>query len=253
YRVLSILNIFPRIDYYFDTSKEIINNINNSKINLIEKKFSFLKTSYFKKPILINSRSYDKIRKVKFISNKYISFIDSQIDHVDRIKREGKINKKIIINYYKLINKLLSEFKKKYKKKIVICIHPANNNKLIKKHLSNFLIKKHQTFKYIKQSHTVLFHDSSAALDAILLNKNLVSLETKFLGDYLSKRTKNYIQILGLFSINLDSFNRLDKKDINKLSSISKKKMKAYISDYLKADGNNLGYKKVINVINKIS
>ena len=26
--------------------------------------------------------------------------------------------------------------------------------------------------------------------------------------------------------------------------------MKAYISDYLKADGNNLGYKKVINVIN---
>ena len=67
------------------------------------------------------------------------------------------------------------------------------------------------------------------------------------------KRTKNYIQILGLFSINLDSFNRLDKKDINKLSSISKKKMKAYISDYLKADGNNLGYKKVINVINKIS
>ena len=226
YRVLSLLNIFPRIDYYFDTSKDIINNINNSKINLIEKKFPFLKISYFKKPILINSRSYDKIRKVKNISNNYISFIDSQIDHIDRIKREGKIDKKKIFHYYKLINKLLSKFKKKYKKKIVICVHPANNNKYVEKYLSKFIIKKYRTFEYIKKSYIVLFHESSAALDALLLNKHLVSLETKLLGNYLSKRTRNYIKSLDLFSINLDVFDKLDKKDIEKSLVKSKKKNK---------------------------
>ena len=253
YRVFNLLNIFPRIDYYFDASKQVIRNISNSKINLLEKKIPFLKISYFKNPILINSRSFDKIKKAKNISNKYISFIDSQVDHLDRVKREGKINKEIISNYYKLINKLLCEFKKKYKKQIVFCIHPQNNNKLIKKYFSNFLIKKYQTFKYIKQSHIVLFHESSAALDAILFNKPLISLETKFLGDYLSKRTKNYIQTLGTFSINLDSFNKLDKKNIKNFISIPKTKMKWYINNYLKADGNNLGYKKVINIIKKIN
>ena len=96
-----------------------------------------------------------------------------------------------------------------------------NNNKLVKKYLKS-VIKRYQTFNYIKQSYIVLFHESSAALDAILLNKPLVSLESKLLGDYLTKRTNNYVKSFGLVSINLDLFYRMDKNIITRSISNSK-------------------------------
>ena len=98
----------------------------------------------------------------------------------------------------------------------------------------------------------MLFHESSAALDAILLNKPLVSLESKLLGDYLTKRTNNYVKSFGLVSINLDLFYRMDKNIITRSISNSKIKTKKYVNNYLKADGNNYGYKKIIKVLEKI-
>lgn len=250
HRIFTLMNIFPRIDYYFDSSKSIIKHINNSKINLIEKKVPFLKISYFKNPILINSRSFDKVKDTKNISNKYITFVDSGIDCGDRIVREGKIDKKIIINYYKLIYNILYNFGKKYKKKAIFCIHPKNKNRLIKKYFPKSVIKRYQTFKYIKQSHIILFHESSAALDAILLNKTLISLKSKLLGNYLTRRTENYIKNLGLYSINLDLPFKINKKIVSKPNLTLKTKL--FINNYLKADGNNYGYKKIIKVLEKI-
>ena len=95
FRIGTILDIFPKIDYYFDSSYPIINNINNSLIKKIERKFKFLNISYFKKAKLINSRAYDELYKFKKNYNKYIVFVDSYFDHPDRVLREGNISKKI--------------------------------------------------------------------------------------------------------------------------------------------------------------
>ena len=39
----------------------------------------------------------------------------------------------------------------------------------------------------IKNANIVIFHESSAALDAVLLKKNIINLQSNLLGNYLSK------------------------------------------------------------------
>ena len=251
FKIITIFQIFPRIDYYLDSSKPIIKNINKSFLKKLENKFPFLKFSYFKKGINLNSRAYDEITDNKKKSQKYIVFIDSYFDHPDRTTREGKINKKIIITYYKRLSNLLKLLSKIYNKKIIICIHPKNKNILFKKYFSKFTIKKHETTKMINNAFIVLFHESSAALDAILLNKNIIILNSKLMGDYISKRITMYINLLGLFFIDLDDYYNLKKSDLNINMQKSKKKYQIYLKNYLNSDGKVPGYKKVIKIIKK--
>jgi len=48
-KVMILLNLFSRIDIYFESDKTIVNNCNNSLARKIEKIFPFLKICYFKK------------------------------------------------------------------------------------------------------------------------------------------------------------------------------------------------------------
>ena len=252
FRIATLLNIFPKIDYYFDSSYPIINNLNNSLIKKMERKFKFLKISYFKKAKLINSRSFDDLYNFSKNYNKYLVFVDSFFDHPDRVLREGNINKKVVIDYYNKLSFFLSKLSKLYKKKVVICIHPKNTNPLLKKHLSKFLIVKHRTSEMIKNSHIVIFHESSAALDAVLLKKNIINLQSKLLGNYLSKRSLMYSRELGVFTYNLDKDENLIKKYFDKNLKKSKKNYYKYINEYLNPDGKQPGFVKIMNIINKI-
>ncbi len=252
FRIATLLNIFPKIDYYFDSSYPIINNLNNSLIKKIERKFKFLKISYFKKAKLINSRSFDDLYNFSKNYNKYLVFVDSFFDHPDRVLREGNINKKVVIDYYNKLSFFLSKLSKLYKKKVVICIHPKNTNPLLKKHLSKFLIVKHRTSEMIKNSHIVIFHESSAALDAVLLKKNIINLQSKLLGNYLSKRSLMYSHELGVFTYDLDKDENLIKKYFDKNLKKSKKNYYKYINEYLNPDGKQPGFVKIMNIINKI-
>ena len=252
FRIATLLNIFPKIDYYFDSSYPIINNLNNSLIKKIERKFKFLKISYFKKAKLINSRSFDDLYNFSKNYNKYLVFVDSFFDHPDRVLREGNISKKVVIDYYNKLSFFLSKLSKLYKKKVIICIHPKNTNPLLKKHLSKFLIVKHRTSEMIKNSHIVIFHESSAALDAVLLKKNIINLQSKLLGNYLSKRSLMYSRELGVFTYNLDKDENLIKKYFDKNLKKSKKNYYKYINEYLNPDGKQPGFVKIMNIINKI-
>ena len=252
FRIATLLNIFPKIDYYFDSSYPIINNLNNSLIKKIERKFKFLKISYFKKAKLINSRSFDDLYNFSKNYNKYLVFVDSFFDHPDRVLREGNISKKVVIDYYNKLSFFLSKLSKLYKKKVIICIHPKNTNPLLKKHLSKFSIVKHRTSEMIKNSHIVIFHESSAALDAVLLKKNIINLQSKLLGNYLSKRSLMYSRELGVFTYNLDKDENLIKKYFDKNLKKSKKNYYKYINEYLNPDGKQPGFVKIMNIINKI-
>ena len=248
---MTIFNIFPKIDYYFDTRKEIIRNINNNFLKKIEKKFSLLSLSYFKKAYLINSRSYDDSLNFKKYSNKYITFVDSPFLDPDRIVREGKIETYKVLKYYKILNQLFFKLKKIFKKEIIICAHPGNDLKKLKKFFPSFKVLKFQTLKFIQNSDLVLFHESSAALDAIILNKKLITLESNLLGEYYSKRILFYKNNMGVSSLNLDEDLKIEKNEI--LKKIQKSvKINKYIKDNLNADGNNPGYKKVLKIINNI-
>ena len=60
----------------------------------------FFKTNifdYYKNYILVNSRIYDesKIKPKLQLSEKYITFVDTQLEHVTKVEYEGKSNPKI--------------------------------------------------------------------------------------------------------------------------------------------------------------
>ena len=55
-KVLIFLNLFSRIDIYFESNQAIVDKCNNSLGKKIEKIFPFLKICYFEKTIQINSR-----------------------------------------------------------------------------------------------------------------------------------------------------------------------------------------------------
>jgi hypothetical protein len=253
FKIGTIFQIFPRIDYYLDASKPTIKNVNKSFLKKLENKFPCLKLAYFKKGINLNSRAYDETTDNKKKTQKYIVFVDTYFDHPDRIAREGKINRVTILAYYKRLSNFLILLSKIYNKKIVICIHPKNKSILFNQCFAKFSIKKHKTTEMINNAFIVLFHESSAALNAVLLDKNIIILKSKLMGDYLSKRIEMYINLLGSFYIDLDDYSNLKKNDLDINMKKSKKKYRTYIKNYLNSDGKIPGYKKVVNIIKKIS
>ena len=95
----------------------------------------------------------------------------------------------------------------------------------------------------------ILFHDSSAALNAILLNKKLLCIKSKILGNYWNDRIKQYEKILDLPIINLDDEYKLEKSKLIKKFSQSNKKYKKYLRNNLQIDGDRLGEDKVMKIL----
>mgnify|MGYP003334576889 CR=1 FL=1 len=103
-------------------------------------------------------------------------------------------------------------------KEIVICLHPkvdygfSDEYLLIKKNFKTVLNK---TLEFIYQSDVCFFFDSSAIINAILLKKKIINLNTKLMGDYLFKRNNLYKDYIDLYQINLENY-KLPKKKIDK-------------------------------------
>ena len=251
FRFLVFLNIFPVIDLYFECRKSIVKNCqNNTFLKKIENIFPIFNFYYFRKTILINSRSYDElIQNKRKISEKNIIFLDSGFFHKDRIVREGKVSKKDSIRYFFLLKKFLFNLSRLYKKKVIICLHPSSNYKIYSKYLKKFKITKYKTIEYINKSFLVIFHESSSVLNAIFLKKKIISIHSKTMGSYLNEKIKTYKEKVGLYSFNLDNKNYFNSKKL--LSDLNKRKYTNYIKENINPDGNTPGKIRIINEINK--
>tara|TARA_B100001540_G_scaffold196247_1_gene172827 strand:+ start:714 stop:1943 length:1230 start_codon:yes stop_codon:yes gene_type:complete len=254
YRLLILLNIFPKIDIYFESSNQIFNNT-YKKIKFRKKieRFIPFEINYFRNIFKINSRSYDNFKKIKKSQSKYICFVDSNIDNLDVVLREGRISNKLKILYYSKLKKLFDLLKLIFKKKILICLHPKNKDPMIGKIFKNYDMVKFKTPEIIRKSYIVLFHDSSAALDAIILKKNLLCIRSKILGNYWNDRIDQYIKKLDLPYINLDKEYKVNKKTLFKKFRSARIKQQKYIINNLQIDNNKLGEDKVIEIIKKFT
>ena len=213
YKIFVFLKIFPQIEIYFHTDKNIVNKI-NYEIKLKSKNFfsSFFNLNILKKAILVNVRKNNHK-----VSNKYITFVDSNFYHPDRIKRDSKFNQYDAKNYFKKLNYLLGEVKKRFKKEIIICLHPSTNEKLYKKYLKNFKLVKNESQMIISKSCITFFHESSLIIDSLSLNKPIILLKTKFLGKFMSLRIEKYLYKYKLNFINIDlDYNQISN-DVEKL------------------------------------
>ncbi len=246
FRMLTILNILPKIEITFHSNIEVIERLNNSFTKNFDKIFPFFKISYVKKFIKINSRSTTLKRKK--IKSSYILFIDCPIMSGDRLifeESNSKLDEKI---FYKNLISFLKNLSKLYKKKIVISLHPKYKNKYLQ---NTFKVASKPTREMIDGAGLVVFSASGAIIDAVLKRKKIINFYSKLQGDFQLEMNKKYVEKLNLYSINLDEKVILSKKIINKHTKQSLKAYNKFIKSRLVVDGNIDPNKKIIKILKK--
>ncbi len=223
YKIFLFFKVFPQIDLYFHTDERLIN-----KINLIIKKRekwpfkNIFNYNYIKKCYLVSSRKNSfKIKK------KYIIFVDANFYHSDRLMRERKPSIIEEKEYFKSLEQIFKILKKKFKKDVLVCLHPSSNLKIYRKYFSDRVIKIGMTQKLISQSSLVLAHESSLIIDSINLSKPIIILKSENLGNFINQRCLKYINIFKLVHMNIDQNKSVLINKINKLkiSRITAKKI----------------------------
>lgn len=253
YRLLVFIKFFPSIDLYFDTRKDIIDNINSKikKLSATQLKFKIFNFLYFKKCFRINCKSYDNYLLLdKKTKNKKIIFLDGNFRHPDIEKRNGLISESVQKTYFNNLEKVFREFEKKFNLPVDICLHPSSDQSIYEKFFKNRNVIKNRTHHEIVNSEIVLFHESSSVTDAIVQKKKIVSLETRLLGNYYFQRIINYKKLLNLFSINIDETFKINQNDLLQSFNKSLIKFEKYINNFIKSD-NILSYKKISKILNK--
>jgi hypothetical protein len=271
FRILLFFKLMPVYDIIFVASRleqKILNQISKSRINIFK-----LNIPYFKKVVKINSRSYDNLlKRIHSVKEKYIVFLDSGFDHNDVINQEGPHTNSDRKKYYLLLNNVFNKFEKLYKKKLIVCLHPKTDEVLVKKYIKNFKIIKFKTQKYIIYAYMILFHESSSVLDAIMLKKRIVNLQSPIMGAYYHNRNNYYPKKINIPAIKMENFNGIKKEkldiffknrntlynnyiqnfldfNVKKYSNLFTKK-KINIKKFTESDAHEFGYQKIISYIN---
>ena len=250
-RFLVLIKLWPKIDYFFESSSYIINSINSGlskKIhNLTNVNFSF-----YSNVIKINSRSFDNSVYLKEeISEDYIVYIDfGWFDHPDITLRERGINnfdrsKK----YYKNLYEFLSKLKDLYNKKIIVCLHPKNYTSEKMNHFKDLECVKFKTEKMINRAFIVIYHEGSSIMQAFLLKKKIINLHAEYLGNYINKRSSLYSDLLNIKKIDLEKFEIHNKIDFLANLEKSTKNYDAYIEKNLVNDKSKTGIQQIVDYL----
>ena len=254
YRTLILLNFFPKTFLYFESRKKIVDKFNNNRFTKMFKKFPKLGFLInFLNVRRINSDAYENFIKLKKRGKENrIIFIDGNYKHPDIIKREQLDLHKVRNEYFKLLSNKLTMLEKIFKKKIEICLHPSSDLKVYKKNLQKFKISKGKTREKVFDSYMVIFHESSAVMDALIAKKKILILETNIFGNYLLSRMLMYKSLLKLPSIDMHSKKKLSKKDIINKYLKTKKYRDQYIKDNLIFRNNELPSISFVNTIDAL-
>ena len=246
---LANLRILNKIDIRFTSDKRMIDSINK---NIFKKVLYKLRILYSKEIILINSKNYDNFsEKIFENSQKKIVLLDAFLEHSDASSITKKISDEDKTKHYKNLNIFLEKISSYYKKNITICIHPKDNLENKKKIFNNCDVVQFQTQKNIYQAFIVLYFDTSAIVDAILLKKKIIFINSKYI-------PKSWLAIGKWFAVKSNIIN-IDIEDNlkNIIPSLSEKLEKQtqrydnYINTFIKADGERNGLEVVINTIKK--
>lgn len=244
YRYLVLFRVFPNIDFVFECSKLTRNIFANLPAKKIEKFFGIKNIALYKKIVHINSRAYDEVLdEIEDVDEKYITFLDSGFDHPDRERFDKKATISQRRTYYKDLKNILFKFSKIYKKKIVFCCHPKTNLSITKKYLKNIKVVKFKTRFYILRSKIIFFHESSSALDAMILKKKLWSLKSATMGKFFESRNNLYPNMLNCPYSDMTDLLKLKTSQIKKiLDNYNFRLFNKKIINYLVKNQQSLNY-----------
>ncbi len=248
YYIFGYLCLVPRVEIRFISNSSILESINKNILKKLFYKFRLLNT---KKIINVNSISYDQFEKNKKKNcEKYIVLLDHDISSPDDVYLGNpvKINEKA---HFKELNIFLKNLSKTFKKKIVIALHPRDQLSKKKKIFSNFKVVKYQTPEYINKAFLVVFFESSAIINAILLKKKIISITSNRLSKNMEDGSLRYQRNVGIIHLNIQSSINFEKKNLLQKLEKAKFKYKNFIEKYIQPDKNNIGHLKIIKMIKK--
>ena len=247
--LLSNLGLVPKIEIRFVTNSNIIEYKKKGK-NLLKKIFNYFNLHYAREFILINSRAFDTVKESQIeIEENQIVLLDEMMDDYQWIFFRKKTDPKNLEKHYYYLIRLLKHLSNIYKKEVVICIHPMDNLEEKKRLFADFKVIKYQTREYVFKAFMVLFFESSAIVDAILLKKRIVSLLSSYMDENMIKHTEGYIKDIGTIKINIEDEITFDKDDFLLKLDKNKEKYLNFIESRIAPDGNNLGYEKIIKTL----
>ena len=252
---LSMIGLVRKIDIRFISNSRYLKY---NKINTVNKVANLFNLPYVKKLIPVNSRAYDILLNEKHeIKNDYITVMDEQLNEIQWAKYRNLIAKKDITLHYKKFNSYLKKLSIVLNKKVIICIHPNDNLKEKKKLFKSFKVLQYKTREYIYKSYLVVFFNSSAIIDAVLLNKNITTIHSKIMDENQIESGLHYVRDLRVPISNIDNIENLNltkkflvKNKIIKNSKQIKRNYKNYIKKYISIDVKNvLGVEKIKKII----
>lgn len=226
FRILILLELYPRISYHFECDQRRIDQLKNSQIFKFQKIFSILKISYYEKIIRINSKYYSEIINKNYkITDEYIVVCDTPMSHPDITVLEGRKDKNLIENYYFKLHSFLKHIENTFRKNVILCLHPKGeyenfkNFNLIKK---DFKTTMYETSYYIRKAFFVLFQTSNTINDAIILNKPIIQINSELLSDITKKKLLDFNKQLNCSMINIEESNKINADLYNKIKSETK-------------------------------
>ena len=250
YIFLATINLMPKIDLRFVSSKLQKKYFEQNKKKIINKLLFNQHFSQYKELMLVNSRSYDIFKKKRYENDKKKTvLLDIEADHYVNMVLDGKIIKKNKKSFYKKLNYFLNWYEKKLNTKITICTHPAYNLKERKNIFKKYKVVQGKTKEYIQKCSSVLLFHSSAVTEAFFLKKNIINLETKMLGKHWEHCSNLYPKYAGIMKINIDNKNFYENLKLNKMMNKKNKKYFAFRRNFLMPDGNKSGFEKIYNVL----
>ena len=217
HKLMIILNIFPRTDILFISSKILYKQFANGFSKRLDK---IIKRNFFadyKKIKLVNNVFFDTFllfkKKISKSKKKNIVFLDTApFDHPALKKYSNeKIKKNNRKKFYENLYIFLKHLEKVHKKKIIICLHPKYNSKYKKRDFKDLSCKVFKTHNYIFNSSLLLFITTSMVMQGIYLKKSIINLSSSYLPIFFQKESKDWRNILPFCSINID--NRDDYKE----------------------------------------
>ena len=245
--LLSNFGLLPKIQIRFTSSSEIIDTINKSFVKKILFK---LKLFYVREFVLINSRSFDIFKKNEIkTSEDKIVLLDYNLNRPEVVAYQGNLDQINIEKHYYYLNKLTNNLSNMYNKKTVVCIHPSDNLELKKKYFPNLEVVQYQTTENTYKAFLVLFIESSAIVDAILLKKRILNLISNFAGEHAINYTLEWAKRVGFLRINIEDELKINNNKLLSKLDDAKKNYSNYIKSFIAPDGNNIGCEKIIKTL----
>ena len=253
YKFLVIIKFFPNIYIYFESRKKIYQNCVENKKKKLSFFFPFLNILYFENVYKINTLSHEHYLKNKnILEEKKIIFLDGNYRHLDIIGRENLDIIELKKNYFEKIDIFFKWIENIFNQKVEICLHPSSNKDEYEDFFRTRIVTQNKTNESLVKASVVIFHESSAILDAVIYKKKIISLSTNLFGRYISNRIIYYQKALNLYSIDLDNYDNYKnfrRNDIDSDLKYSIKNYDTYISNYLKSDNEEFASDKIIRVL----